>query len=59
MANLVFMDELLKTFNKEKIEQLLKIGEVKLDKEGVPYLVIDMDVYLEANINLNANEEVH
>ena len=53
------MDELLKTFNKEKIEQLLKIGEVKLDKEGVPYLVIDMDVYLEANINLNANEEVH
>jgi hypothetical protein len=59
MASLVFMDELLKTFNKEQIEQLLKIGEIRLNKEGVPYLVVDMDVYLEANINLKANEEVH
>lgn len=53
MANLILMDELLKTFNKERIEQLLKIGEVRLTKDDVPYIVVDMDVYLKSNINLH------
>lgn len=52
MAKLIFMDELLKTFNKEQIEKLLKIGEVKLDAKEIPYVSVDMDVYLEANIGL-------
>ena len=59
IAKVIFMDPLLRTFNKEQIEQLLKIGEVKLDKDEVPYLVIDMNVYLEANINLKQYETVY
>ena len=52
MAKLIFMDELLRTFKKEQIEQLLKIGQIKLNEKEIPYLVVDMDVYLETNIDL-------
>ena len=52
MAKIVFMKELLDTFTKEKVEQLIKIGQVLLDKNEIPYITVDMDVYLNSSIEL-------
>jgi hypothetical protein len=41
------MKEVLDTFTKDKIENLLPIGEVKADEKGIPYLSVDVEKYLE------------
>jgi hypothetical protein len=53
MTKIIFMKELLDTLGKEKVNELLKIGEVKLDEKEVPYISVDAEPYLESNINLH------
>ncbi len=53
MTKIIFMKELLDTLKKEKIDELLKIGEVKLDKKEVPYISVDAETYFESNIDLH------
>ena len=52
MTKIVFMKELIDTFTKEKVEQLIKIDQVKLDEKKIPYITIDIDVYLKSGIEL-------
>lgn len=47
MTKMIFMKETLDTFNQDKIDKLLPIGEVKLDEKNVPYLSVDIEKYLE------------
>ena len=59
VTKVILMDPYLKTLNKEQIETVLKIGQVKIDENEVPYVVIDMDVYLENYEKLKLNERIH
>lgn len=47
MTKMIFVKETLDTFNQDKIDKLLSIGEVKLDEKNVPYLSVDIEKYLE------------
>lgn len=58
VTKVILMDPYLKTLNKEQIETVLKIGQVKIDENEVPYVVIDMDVYLENYEKLKLNERI-
>lgn len=58
VTKVILMDPYLKTLNKEQIETVLKIGQVKIDENEVPYVVIDMDVYVENYEKLKLNERV-
>ena len=58
VTKVILMDPYLKTLNKEQIETVLKIGQVKIDENEVPYVIIDMDVYVENYEKLKLNERV-
>ena len=58
VTKVILMDPYLKTLNKQQIETVLKIGQVKIDENEVPYVVVDMDVYLENYEKLKLNERV-
>lgn len=40
MSKLIYMKELLNTFSQEKIEELIKLGELKKTEAGEPYILI-------------------
>ena len=58
VTKVILMDPYLKTLNKEQIETVLKVGQVKIDENEVPYVIIDMDVYVENYEKLKLNERV-
>jgi hypothetical protein len=47
MTKLVILKETMALFSKEKVEKLMRKGEVKLDINEQQYLTIDIDKYLE------------
>lgn len=46
MTKLIVMKETADLLPKEEFERLLTIGEIKQDEKGAPYLVVDVDKYL-------------